>query len=343
MIVCSRPFGCVVSKSILSGALGVILSALALPAQLAAPGGPGGGNGGGGNGGGGGGGGETETAGNNLSFPVIWADTAMTLPGTMGVANLAVPWPELVGGYYAYPQQTDGNVWQADNIVDRTGVAVDKIDWGDSLESIDMKVGKPVRIELSLYKLLAAPMLAFSMEILANASSPDEVQGVLSPDPPPTTTALTEESDEATVYSTYGRLVVQKLSVPRENIAPDALSWNGTEWTDPNPNDSVSVGSAEPLTFTGELNVAGKVIYGLSAGGWKPTQTGDYRITFYFAAGGNVSLASATIAPLEAETIVPAATGGGAAKVVPGKNITYIDVRVTARGGGGGGSGGRGK
>lgn len=329
------------SATILTGALSLMVGTLCLSAQQGGP--PE--DRGNGNGPPEGRGNHTETLGNNLSYPVIWADTALEVPGTMGEASLNTEWPEevYVDGtwYHAYPQKTEGNVWQAQNEPWPSGASVDVdwIDWGDSLESIDMKVGRPVRIELTLYKDLPPPvtMTGFEMVMLANPSSPDEVQGAISLYPPPTSEAITYESTNATVYSEYGRLVVQQL------LAEDLgdLRWDGAEWYDDNPDDGISVGAPEPLTFTGELNVAGKVIYGLSQGGWRPTAAGDYRLTFYFAAGGTVNFRNAQIVPLAPEAVIAAAEEGGGekAKVDTDHNLTYIDIHVVA--GGGGGKGGR--
>lgn len=289
----------------------------------------------GGGGGGGGGGGHTEPVGNNLSFPVIWAEgIALPLRGVMEQATLTVPYYDYQidcgGGVLAYPyaQKIEGNVWQAENLViaDATPVIVNEIDWGDSLESVDMKVGRPVRVELSLYKTqLETPMTAFNMVMLANPSSPDEVQGACATELNNGATALVYESTEATVYSPYSKVVIQKITGTN-------LTWAGTQW----------IGDAEApvaVTFAGELNVGGKVIFGLSQGGWKPTSTGDYRITFYLPLDKNTIYNETTIIRIsaEAETITAEEEGGdvgGEAYVDWMNNLTYIDVTVVGGGGG---------
>lgn len=289
----------------------------------------------GGGGGGGGGGGHTEPVGNNLSFPVIWAEgVALPLRGVMEQATLTVPYYDYqidCGGAFAYPyaQKIEGNVWQAENlfIADITPVIVNEIDWGDSLESVNLKLGRPARVELSLYKTqLETPMTGFNMVMLANPSSPDEVQGACATELNNGVTALVYESTEATVYSPYSKVVIQKITGTN-------LTWAGTQW----------IGDAEApvaITFAGELNVGGKVIFGLSQGGWKPTSTGDYRITFYLPLDKNTKFDETTIIRVSAETETVAAEGGdvgGEAYVDPVNNLTYIDVTVAGGGGGGGG------
>ena len=69
------------------------------------------------------------------------------------------------------------------------------------------------------------------------------------------------------------------------------LTWDGTKW--------IGEGVGDPITgfgFAPELNVGGKYIYGASQGGWKPTEIGNYRITFYMEGGSSVNLSNAFIA-----------------------------------------------
>lgn len=328
------------------------------------------------------GGGHTEPVGNNLSFPVIWAEdgASITVPGVFGSPKLTVPYDlngdgtitaaDQIGGYYQFAQKTLGNAWQAQSAA-ATGapVYVSEVDWGDSLESVDMALGRPVRVELTLYKLLAttfdgeatlpASMVGFVMEMLANPSSPDEVQGAGALLPAvdltatPAVGALTDvhlvDSGEATVYTNDGALVIQKLVGTRDAIADGDLAWDGAKWIDADASDTVGV--AAPLagiTFSSELNVGGKVIFGLSQGGWRPREIGDYRVTFYVDPTANTQVDHATIREsLEEAAVAPLAEDGdtgGTGVVLSGtdaftgvdRNLTYIDVRVVAGGGGGG-------
>jgi hypothetical protein len=284
-----------------------------------------------GGGGGGGGGGHTEPIGNNLSFPVIWSEgVALPLQGTMLQASLTVPYSTspCADGAYAYAQKTQGNVWQAENIAATEQTFVSEIDWGDSLESVDMKVGRPVRVELSLYKSFDVPMTAYTMVMLANPSSPDEVQGVCATGDPAADNGANifkYDSYEATVYSPFSQVVIQKLT-------GTYLTWDGTKWVG-------DAGTPLSITFAGELNVGGKVIYGLSQGGWKPTSTGDYRITFFLPMDKNTKFDENTRIRVssEVEAIVAEEGGdvGGEAYVDWNHNLTYIDVTVVGGGGGG--------
>ncbi len=316
-----------------------------------------------------GGGGHT-TAGNNLSFPVILADddtTGLTLPGTFGEPTMTVPYDvdndgsitdaDMVDGYYQFAQKVAGNLWQAESVQPGGTVFVNEVDWGDSLESIDGKLGRPLRIEVSLYKVLAttftgeatlpATMVEFPMTMLANPSSPNEVQGAgagltyvdLTVDPAigSLSDVNTVDGPEATVYSDLSGLTIQPLIGLRENVEEGDLTWNGSEWTDADGTDAIGI---EPplsgISFASELNVGGKVIYGLSEGGWKPREVGDYRLTFFLAPEANAQLEHAAIRlPAEEEevTITAEPTTGGTAVVVGEENLTYIDIRIVPGGG----------
>lgn len=330
------------------------------------------------------GGGHTEPVGNNLSFPVIWAEdgSAMPVPGDVDNPKLTKPYDldgdgvittaDQIGGFYQFAQKTEGNAWQAESAValDQP-VYVSEIDWGDSLESVDMALGRPVRVELTLYKLLAttytgeatlpATMDAFVMSMLANPSSPDEVQGAgaslqavdLTVDPP--VGALTDvdivASGEATVYTNAAALIIQKLVGSRDAVADGDLAWNGSTWEDADAADTIGVEAPlAGITFSPELNVGGRVIFGLSQGGWRPREIGDYRVTFFIDPAANTQVDYATIRQaIEESAILPLAEdgdAGGTGVVLFGpdpvngdvdRNLTYIDVRVVAGGGGGGG------
>lgn len=276
--------------------------------------------------GGGGGGGHTTVLTNNLSFPVFTADgfiitplanpsflTAYTGPYT----GLTPEELALVKDLIWYAQKVDGNVWQADFEMVSQGQQVDItfVDWGDAIESVDPKIGRPYRLELALYNKLLTPMDAYTMALLAFPSSPNETQG---------TNGITYSSNYATTTSPNGRLVVQRFE------PTGTIEWTGTQW--------YGDGIGAPITgfgFAPELNVGGKYIFGASTGGWTPTETGNYRITFYMANGSSVNLGNAFIA----DNIAPETPkiAENQPVVDPTYKISYVDVQATSGGGGGGG------
>jgi hypothetical protein len=87
--------------------------------------------------------------------------------------------------------------------------------------------------------------------------------------------------------------------------------------------------------FAQELNVGGKYIFGASTGGWKPTELGEYRITFYFEQGSVVNLAGALPGDYNnGAPIIPKTGENNTAQVDGANNLTFMDVTVTAGGGG---------
>lgn len=274
---------------------------------------------------GGGGGGHTETAANNLSFPALLADGFALTPVT---ESLTVPYigpydgltPEDIAALAAtgpwYAQKVEGNIWQGE-YADYTGTPVTFIDWGDAMESVDPKIRRPYRVEFGVYVELAAPMSAYTMALLAFPSSPDETQG---------TNGTRYDCNYATIASPLGKCVIQKFD------PNNTLTWNAEEgqWD----------GAEAPQTgfgFAQELNVGGKYIFGASTGGWKPTEVGEYRITFYFDVGSEVSLVGAQPGDYNnGEPIIPKVGERNTAVVDGTNNLTYMDVTVSGGGGGGG-------
>ncbi|NHA14331.1 hypothetical protein [Thioalkalivibrio sp. XN279] len=289
-----------------------------------------------------------ETQGNNLSFPALAVDgypiTAIegvqhTVPFTGPYTGLSVEeiaTLEASGPWYA--QKTDGNTWQADYLTDQT-VEVTYVDWGDVIESVNPKVGRPFRVEVQLYKLLhewadfdgTNGMTGYLMAMLANPSSPDEVQG---------NNKVTYNGNLATVVSNLWKLRIQKCGDAIPSREDNDLYWNVDRWVSP----SITC-TDEPISFAVELNVGGKLIYGASTGGWKVKSAGWYRITFYGPPGTNLSLKDAVVANYDdfkaaPEPVLAAEedeTGAATPVVDSFNNISYVDVLAVASGGGGGG------
>lgn len=271
------------------------------------------------------GGGHTETTGNNLSFPALCADGFAIAPiaATSFLVEYIGPYTGLTSDQLSfvlangpwYAQKVAGNVWQAEYST-VSAVDVSFIDWGDAIESVDPKLGRPYRLELALYSDDGGMMDAYTMAELAFPSSPQETQG---------TNTVVYESEYATVASPKGFLVVQRFADVED------LTWNADlgQWD--------GAFTPETITFQQELNVGGRLIYGASTGGWKPTIPGNYRITFYMGSTSVVNLMTAIIADKSAPTI-PKVAENNQPFVDETYNLTYVDVQVTS----GGGSGGKG-
>ncbi len=290
---------------------GALLVALCAAAQLSAQ-----------NGGGGGGGGHTEIAGNNLSFPVIWAEgVTKALRGAPGVEQFEGVWwywwgtddagdplscgPDTENDSYCedgdddpgtlptelpgegwekvYHQQDFDNEWQAESASwSASPVDVNWIDWGDNLESVDWYTRSQVRTEVVLIQDLATPLPGYEMRHLYGLGI-DEMHG---------TTTLHYDSPQATVYSHCARLTIQKLKVLRDD--PDLVNldwapesgWAAVDFdliNEPIFNMAVYNAGDGPGYYSAEINVKGKVIYGYTWNVRKLNEgPGDYRITFSF-------------------------------------------------------------
>lgn len=346
-----------------------------------------------------------ESAGNNLSFPVIWADgagTAKLLRGIEEEHTTAGEWwyvwgedpadpsypiyscqpnpanPEVcLSGdapgdgsstvYKAYVQKDVNNLWQATNSGLETNFDgyVDRIDWGDNLESVDWTIASQVRTELVLYEDLATPVRQYAMRHVAGWGI-TEVHGLQCDKA--TGEPLYGDGNEATVYSHNARLTIQKLNV--ENLddlgtltwVPEE-GWSGADVNDPIFNMAVYEAGDGPGYYNAEINVKGKVIYGYT---WKLKKMNDgvgyYRITFSFddgTSGWDLNTKfneSTSIMVAEEETDVSTAaddgdggdevnndTGGGIAYLDIPNNLTYMDVYIgeKQRGAGGGNGGGK--
>ena len=281
-----------------------------------------------------------DAQGNNLSFPALATDgytigaiasEQFTVPYTGTYPGLTAEEIAALAGHDWYPQKTEGNSWQADYLTDQE-VDVSYVDWGDNIESINPKIGRPFRLEIQLYKRLAEieesmTMRGFVMAVLEYPSSSNELQG---------TNNVTYEGNFATVVSSLWKLRIQYCG----NEIPVDLYWDGSAWV------SASTTCTDvPVSFAVELNVGGKLIFGGSQGGWKPRSAGFYRITFYGPATTNMSLryaevgnyADFSVPPVVALTESESEEGdeGAATPVVDDtNNISYVDVQVVAGGGG---------
>lgn len=266
--------------------------------------------------GGGGGGGETTGFGNNLSYPVIFAEgygiTGLQIPpGTtwsapytdpvttvagdntgvrplLGESFTAFPW--LVEPYPTNPlyyAQNTVNTWRAQWAVGAAGTPEQvQVDWGDNLVSQSWTATQPVRVETVLRQALTTPMIAYPMTSLLG-SRRNEIQG---------TTGETYDSLGRTVYSITARLIIQKYDATWTTVIPNGCSVDKAVYT---------AAADGPGAYAAEVNVSGSLIYGynwtLSQCSAAPdtTKDGNWRITFLLdpaaAVGGIPVTPNATI------------------------------------------------
>ena len=270
--------------------------------------------------------GHVEPAGNNLSFPVFaidgYAISAVQENLTVeysgpydGLTAEELLYLEANGPWYA--QKVVGNVWQAEFSNANEPLEVTFIDWGDVIESVNPVVGRPFRLETTMYVDISDdPMNGYTMAMLAFPSSPKEAQG---------TNGVLYDANWATVVSSSPTLIIQRLM-------PEALpNWNSEAgmWT--------GEGVLAPLAnfmFAPELNVGGKYIYGASTGGWRPTIDGTYRLTFFMRGTTNISVVNAVIGNYSGNTAdqwgLPE-NRAATAVVDPVNNLSYVDVTVVRK------------
>jgi hypothetical protein len=321
------------------------------------PGGGGGGNpdrpgGGGGNKpedpGGGGGKPGGETAGNNLSFPVLWSEDgrSVSLPGEAGV--VLTDGPVLPGTYtpddstpcMGAIQKNTLNSWQADSMTVAPN-SVTTIDWGDNLESKDWRLGTVVRVETGLYKDIAPDTMTRYEMCYISGSGTDEVWGLrVTGNATDGYEAVTTDSPEAMVYTAGARLTIQQ-------IVPDlagGLTWDEAThaWTGPGASDPVFNMAAwervsdGPGSYGAELNVSGKIVYGFV---WTTAdlEAGEYRLTFSLdndeGFDSGATLVEADILGSTEIEVSEEGDGGNTAVVDRVNDLTYIDVGLVPGGG----------
>jgi hypothetical protein len=255
---------------------------------------------------------DTETVGNNLSFPVIWSDgIAKDLRGTEGEVSLTGTWwgvwsidpidpqaPLYSCGPYlgdvvpcaetefkAYIQKDALNQWQASNWIADEPVYVNSIDWGDNLESIDWNLKSQVRVETVLYKNLDNPVTEYAMRH-CDSWGEDEVHGLQTDMDNVPVKELEGQGMRATVYTPNARLTIQKLEVDNLDNISEKVKWRARDgWTEADDyvgsdvvNDTplfnmvINDASDGPGFYNAEVNVKGKVIFGFT---WNVRQLND--------------------------------------------------------------------
>lgn len=313
----------------------------------------------------------TVEASNNLSFPVIWSDgvtkSVPGLPGMEPTLSNEATFTDDSGTWWL--QGVAENTWQAESYTPSAGpINISSIDWGDNLEAKSWPAGAVVRVETVLYDTLAfddftpETMLAYTMHMDPSSESGiNEVWG---------TDGTTYNSGVATIYSGAAYLVIQRLTVTRENIPDGGIYWDdadlmwkntsGTEsYIEENPvfNAGVWDDVDGPGGYSAEVNIQGKVIYGYN---WDTKVDshgpGDYRITFALVNNHtktsvdlNTDFGTTEIVVPEEEVeatgeiiIMAEPTTGGVAQVDAINNLSYIDVRLDQKSSGRGANGGNG-
>ena len=265
----------------------------------------------------GGGGGHETTAGNNLSWPVVFPELLYQKPLPLRGDDLGLVPPfdflTLQSEYEAgwYEQGVEANVWQAESYPSPSDVTppgkiiVDMIDWGDNLESVNWNLRSPIRVETVLYvqqETQGVPaMEGYQMKSLYGTER-DEVFATNGDTVPPLIEVDTDDDgvlDDslpfATVYTDLARISIQKIAELQDPDLPD-LQWSEADhyWvTGTGPPSPASIifsgavyegaGQDGPGFYSAEVNGAGKVIFGYNWQTKKPDQnagTGIYRLTF---------------------------------------------------------------
>jgi uncharacterized protein YjdB len=308
----------------------------------------GGGQGGGGHGGAGGGGGHDSGPGNNLSWPVVFAegigvggdpvdqDTGLRPRPDENQTVTTLPFwaptntPDYQGRYY---EQQGPNTWQAEWLDGRLGgVQRTSVYWGDNLTHHTWNTHSVIRIEHTLTALDGPPLGGFPMTYLYG-QGPSEMQGADG----------SVGSFQPTVYSVMPELVLQKLDNDTREVLHEVVVGGVAD----------GLGKDGPGYYSAEVNVGGKVIYGYN---WfirdeaLPTgvhRYGWWRLIFRLrdqAVVGGVSVPRNTSLDVCGNTAI--LTGDESLTYTPQLDPTtqtsWLDIWIDSASGGGSGSGGGG-
>jgi len=283
--------------------------------------------------------GEGGTYGNNLSWPVVFAegygltgelvsaDPGLRPTAEEGVLVDVLPffWSGNVADYGVYYTQQSANTWQAEWADGSTmGTRSAEAAWGDNLTHQTWNTHSVIRVELALTDLGIGTLMGFPMTPLYG-TGPDEMQG----------TDGTTAAYVPTIYGIMPRLTIEKLDDATQQ--PLEVVFDGAIWE--------GGGGDGPNTFGAEVNVAGRIVYGMTwmirdlvlttpgvhkYGWWRLTLTFDAQGQ---AGGGtvnnNISLDS-VVGVGDATLLYPPEYDAASQK-------TWLDVYVNQASGGGGG------
>jgi len=292
--------------------------------------------------GGGGGGGDTGP-GNNLSWPVVFAegrgvsgldvtqDAGLRPLSTEGITVGARPFfysgnvADCTLGTTTFYCQGTANVWQAEWLNGSSGpVREADVKWGDNLTHHTFDTHAPIRIEVTLGDLAAGQLRGFNMTHISGSGS-TEVQG----------TDGTTGLFVPTLYTEAGRLIIEKLDDTDTTRAPIVTIVDRGVWQR----------ADGPGNFAAEVNVSGKVVFGynfkvqdLDAGLFGGAHKfGWWRLTFALGGTG----APAPNAHLQRLAAVSEEEGGESLKYMPAISSdgqrSSLTIYIEKGGGGGGG------
>jgi len=282
--------------------------------------------------------GEVTTVGNNLSYPVVFTEgigltglAVTTDPGVRPTAEeniLVDQLPFWYAGNVAdyndtYYLQQGTNTWQAEWL-DGSGAGMQQAEvaWGDNLTGVEFNTHQNIRIEVVLNDFSGRQLSGFNMTALYGTGE-TEMQGTDG------TTALFTP----TLYSVMPRIIIEKLDdTTRE---PVLKVFEGTIYG--------AFGGDGPGSFTAEVNVSGKLIYGYNLMIQNLTFPGDlhkygwWRVTFQLDDNGQVGGA-----PVGRNVALAALSPGAGGRMFPPQldqatNTTWVDFNVKSASGGGGG------
>lgn len=295
---------------------------------------------------------EEETAGNNLSAPLIWAESdhlppllnppeprfeGDVLPGH--VVALDSTSAECMGAV----QQDFDNVWQAPAAY-QDDAAITTLDWGDNLESMDPNLSKAyTRVEVGLIKALDTPQIGYDMCWISGRGQ-SELWGAQVTGGSGNYSAVTSDRTEAIVYTAGARLTIQRIVPDREYTwNASTKQWQGTGADVPYYSGALHEDAADgPGNFGAEITISGRLSYGYL---W-PTNSipqGEYRLTFsldgaedgFVGSGTDLTgaglLVSEETEPTDGEVSTQAEGSGNTAVMRNDLNLSYIDVTVGTR------------
>jgi uncharacterized protein YjdB len=282
--------------------------------------------------------GEVTTVGNNLSYPVIFAEgigitglPVSTDPGVRptaaeGIVVDALPFffaGNVKDFQDAYYLQQRTNTWRAEWADgSQAGPQQAEVVWGDNLTGVQFNTHQNIRIEVVLNAINGPRLTGYNMAVLYG-SGESEMQG----------TDGTTGLFTPTIYSVLPHITIEKLDdVSRE---PVRKVYEGTVYG--------GFGGDGPGAFNAEVNVGGKMVYGynlqiqnlsfpsdLHKYGW-------WRVTFKVDDTGQVGGGPQINRNTELTRL---ATGEGklfAPQIDPGGNRSWVDFEVKSASGGGGG------